>query len=129
MAMMWSLQRSQDSLQFLLGWKSVCLHIKPFFVLTDIQPNQVSALILHPINREVQALWSQSYDTGSYVTRYSVPDTSERDGHGVCWMSTGSRKNTHIVKYIYHNVRVFASYTWYYIYTSYLYYRYSSEGG
>ena len=67
MAMMWSLQRSQDSLQFLLGWKSVCLHIKPFFVLTDIQPNQVSALILHPINREVQALWSQSYDTGSYV--------------------------------------------------------------
>ena len=46
--------------------RNVCvLHIKPFCLLVDIKHTQVSALILHP--REIQALWSQSFDTGSYV--------------------------------------------------------------
>ena len=45
---------------------NVCvLHIKPFCLLVDIKHTQVSALILHPGDK--QALWPQSYDTGSYV--------------------------------------------------------------
>ena len=48
------------------------LHVDPFFVLVDvdIQHTAVSALILHP--REIQALWSQNYDTGSYVVDSST---------------------------------------------------------
>ena len=41
------------------------LHIKPVFLLVDIQHTQVSALILH--FREMKALWSQNYDTSSDV--------------------------------------------------------------
>ena len=30
---------------------------------SSITPHPVSVLILHPIHREIQALWSQNYDT------------------------------------------------------------------
>ena len=47
-------------------WCVCVIHIKPFFLLVDFQHTQsVSALILRP--REIQPLWSQNYDTGSYV--------------------------------------------------------------
>ena len=40
--------------------------IAPFLVrFTTLLSSTVSALILHP--RQIQVLWSQSYDTGSYI--------------------------------------------------------------
>ena len=44
----------------------VCvLHIKPFLSTRRHPAHPAPALILH--RREIQALWSQNYDTGSYV--------------------------------------------------------------
>jgi len=61
----------------------VCvLHVGPFFVLVDvdIQHTAVSALILHPI--EIQALWSQNYDTGSRVVDSSI---TKYNAMPLCW--------------------------------------------
>ena len=50
---------------------------RSFFSTTSVHP--VSALILHP--REIQALWSQNYDTGSYHTLYQVDSSSTMPCH------------------------------------------------
>ena len=45
----------------------VFLQMKPFFHSTGRHPAHPGSVILHPITRDIQALWSQNYTTWSIV--------------------------------------------------------------